>query len=68
MYVTSHVLFCFPCDMVFIRVAGTHPEDLPWISQPSNVDVIDGYTWELYNETADPTQSVNLVSDNCMKI
>jgi len=54
--------------MVFIRVAGTHPEDLPWISQPSNVDVIDGYTWELYNETADPTQSVNLVSDNCMKI
>ena len=44
------------------RVAGTHPDDLPWISVPSSADVITGYTWELYNVEEDPSQAVNLVS------
>jgi len=43
--------------------ANTTPPTLPWQSSGQvPADVINGYTWELYNLAEDPTQSRNLVA------
>jgi arylsulfatase len=44
-------------------VAATTPANLPWeLSTRPPPDVITGYTWELYDMTADPTQSNDLAA------
>ncbi len=43
--------------------ANTTPPTLPWQSSGQvPADIINGYTWELYNLAEDPTQSRNLVA------
>ena len=44
-------------------VAATTPANLPWeLSTSLPPDVITGYAWELYDMTADPTQSNDLAA------
>jgi arylsulfatase len=43
--------------------ANTTPPTLPWQSSgQAPADVVNGYTWELYNLVEDPTQSRNLAA------
>ncbi len=44
-------------------LAGTTPPAPPWDTQsPKPADVMNGYTWELYNLTEDPTQMNDLAA------
>jgi len=45
--------------------ANTTPPTLPWESTGhAPADVLNGYTWELYNLAEDPTQSRNLAAEH----
>jgi len=50
-------------------VAATTPVTIPWeLNTKTPPDVIDGYRWELYNVTDDPTQSNDLASQMPAKV
>jgi arylsulfatase len=49
-------------------IAATTPAASPWDPNSVNVDTINGYKWELYDVTKDPTEAHNLASSNPDKL
>ncbi len=49
-------------------VACTTPPAAPWVARPPTLDVISGYSWELYNIEEDFSQSNDLAKSNPEKL